>query len=612
MQTTFPSFVAQNTFSLRRVLITGDYEADFQSTVIFVLSLLQIFKSLIMFGIYFTSDSSTVQADGSYGAMIYSASTIFGIHAIALALLFNGYRRTAGHFIVMILTLLFVVPLYLSAGSLVGIYYSTPTIIVLALLVTPIKSALFYVGLMITAPYVSLMIEQSGWQPVIAPPDANANDHLTRPFVTGISITFMVLVFRHSFHLIKQRIYEAQKDAEYASKIANAQAEETLRAMQLQSQIQKVSKTSGWIADLKDNTFYQSNSEGAAAYSHTMPLDEVRDADIKAQISKAREGKQSWHEDIERTEDGELRWEHQIGKLEIEKGEVVKIIAVAQDISEKKAAETQLLSAQKMEAIGTLAAGIAHEINTPTQYVSDNTHFVGESVNDVITFIKEMKTILQSDDQSVDELKEQLKAALDDLDFEFIQDEVPAAIKQTKEGISRISKIVSAMKDFSHPGATDISHADINRAIEATLLVSTNRWKFVADVETTFGDIPAVPCYIDEINQVILNLIVNAADAIAEKHAGTDEKGSIEITTRQAGNNVLISISDSGAGMPPEVKSRIFDPFFTTKEVGKGTGQGLSIGYDIIVNKHNGTLTCDSEAGAGTTFTLSLPLTTTN
>jgi signal transduction histidine kinase len=265
-----------------------------------------------------------------------------------------------------------------------------------------------------------------------------------------------------------------------------------------------------------------------------------------------------------------------------------------------------------MEAIGTLAAGIAHEINTPTQYVSDNTHFVGESVNDVITFIKEMKTILQSDDQSVDELKEQLKAALDDLDFEFIQDEVPAAIKQTKEGISRISKIVSAMKDFSHPGATDISHADINRAIEATLLVSTNRWKFVADVETTFGDIPAVPCYIDEINQVILNLIVNAADAIAEKHAGTDEKGSIEITTRQAGNNVLISISDSGAGMPPEVKSRIFDPFFTTKEVGKGTGQGLSIGYDIIVNKHNGTLTCDSEAGAGTTFTLSLPLTTTN
>jgi signal transduction histidine kinase len=279
---------------------------------------------------------------------------------------------------------------------------------------------------------------------------------------------------------------------------------------------------------------------------------------------------------------------------------------------ELKESHAQLLRAQKLESIGQLAAGVAHEINTPTQYVGDNTRFLEESFRELAPILKKADELAESVRQgtSSSELADELKAALEEADVEYLGEEIPRAIEQSLNGIDRVRKIVQSMKDFSHPGVEGMVSIDLNRAIESTITVASNEWKYVAELETDFDpELPAVSCLQGEINQVVLNLIVNAAHAIADVVVdGEEGRGTITISTRRDGEFAEVRIGDTGSGIPEAAQGKIFDPFFTTKEVGKGTGQGLSIAHAVVVNKHGGTLDFDTEIGKGTTFVLRLPL----
>ena len=293
-------------------------------------------------------------------------------------------------------------------------------------------------------------------------------------------------------------------------------------------------------------------------------------------------------------------------------GEITHFIAIKYDITEQRNLQTQLNHAQKLEAIGQLAAGIAHEINTPTQYVGDNTRFMRDGIDDIIKLIQLYEKLLgEANTQSCGlPIIEEIDQTKKDIDLDFLIEELPAAVRQSLEGVDRVAEIVRAMKDFSHPGGEDKTPADINQALRSTITVCRNRWKYVADLETDFDDsIPTVPCLISEFNQVILNIIVNAADAIAEQTGDSPEqKGKIIVTTRSTDEMVIIQITDNGPGIPEKIHNRIFEPFFTTKEVGKGTGQGLAICHDVIVNKHGGKINFQSGPEGGTIFTVQLPI----
>lgn len=274
--------------------------------------------------------------------------------------------------------------------------------------------------------------------------------------------------------------------------------------------------------------------------------------------------------------------------------------------------QDELVHAQKMESIGQLAAGIAHEINTPIQYIGDNTRFAAQSYKGLFKIVDEYASQLDLnvEAKSWNERAAILQDLLNELDIEFLKEEIPRAMVQTLEGVERVAEIVRAMKDFSHPGG-EKSPADINKAIESAITVCKNRWKYVADMKLELDEsLPPVPCYVSELNQVFLNLVVNAADAIAEANKeDPNNAGVITVATHHAGEWAEIRISDTGAGIPEDIQRKVFDPFFTTKAVGSGTGQGLSISHDVIVNKHHGDIRFNTKAGEGTTFILRLPLT---
>ncbi|MCB9836740.1 MAG: hypothetical protein H6808_08465 [Phycisphaera sp.] len=283
--------------------------------------------------------------------------------------------------------------------------------------------------------------------------------------------------------------------------------------------------------------------------------------------------------------------------------------ALQAEIIERSMLQDQLLHAQKLESIGQLAAGIAHEINTPCQYVGDNTRFVKKHMAAFLSVIDSYAEQIDPNAPAMgwQERNAEIQDILVRLDYDFIREEIPLALTQSLEGLERITKIVGAMKEFSHPGSAELAMADINRAIESTVTVCSNRWKHVASIEMALDrEMPAVPCLIAEFNQVILNLVTNAADAIAERQGA--DKGRIQIITSYTDEWAEIKISDNGTGIPDSVIAKMYDPFFTTKEVGKGTGQGLAISRDIVVNKHNGSISCESVHGEGTVFTLRLPL----
>lgn len=267
---------------------------------------------------------------------------------------------------------------------------------------------------------------------------------------------------------------------------------------------------------------------------------------------------------------------------------------VALDLTQRRLLERQLQQSQKLEAIGQLASGIAHEINTPSQYVSDNVQFLRQVFSDLRWVLD-----VARDDCGIDRERLTPETAA------YLAEEVPRAFEQTIEGMQRIAGIVHSIKAFSHPGGADAEEVDVNAALANTLVVARNEWKFVARLETDYAEnLPLVRCFPGELNQVFLNLIVNAAQAMS----ASLRQGTLRVVTRSDGDNVRVAIADTGAGIPESIRDKIFNPFFTTKPVGTGTGQGLAISHTVVVEKHGGTLQCDSVEGEGTTFTITLPV----
>ncbi|MDP9825090.1 PAS domain-containing sensor histidine kinase [Kineosporia succinea] len=283
-------------------------------------------------------------------------------------------------------------------------------------------------------------------------------------------------------------------------------------------------------------------------------------------------------------------------------GVVNGVIGVAADVTQLSALEQHLAQASRLESIGQLAAGIAHEINTPVQYVTDNTQFLVGVFDELMTACTTSGEALRAGDT------DRAQQALDAVDLDFLAEEIPAALSQSQEGLGRVAQIVGAMKDFSHPGQGR-GDADLNRAVRSTVQVCRNEWRYVAEVELSLSDrVGMVACYEGELKQVLLNVLVNAAQAIGEQRAaGRETLGRIRVSTRRRAQGVRITITDDGPGMPEDVRRRVFDPFFTTKPVGKGTGQGLSMAYAVVVQKHAGALDVRSRPGAGATFVLDLP-----
>jgi PAS domain S-box-containing protein len=293
-------------------------------------------------------------------------------------------------------------------------------------------------------------------------------------------------------------------------------------------------------------------------------------------------------------------------------GKIEKYVSIRHDITERKRAQSHLAEAQRLESVGQLAAGIAHEINTPTQFVSDNTRFLQSSfpkLQDILARYRQLLETCRVGPVPPD-LLNALEAATGGTKLDYLLEQIPEAIADSLEGLARVAKIVRAMKDFAHPGQQSMSPADLNHAIESTVTVARNEWKYVAELTLDLDPaLPRVSCLLGDFNQAILNIVVNAAHAVKDvAERGTRGRGTIAISTRRDGDQIEVRIRDTGTGIPVEHRDKIFNHFFTTKEVGRGTGQGLAIARRTIVEKHHGTLTFETEVGRGTTFIIRLPI----
>jgi len=288
------------------------------------------------------------------------------------------------------------------------------------------------------------------------------------------------------------------------------------------------------------------------------------------------------------------------------RGEIEASVISARDISDRRMA----MQNEKLSAIGQLAAGIAHEINTPVQYISDNIVFLNDIWNQLDAAMAFCLTPAHASITSDSRPSGALTSGGPPEEWDWLRQEVPKAISQSLEGIRRMSKILGAMRRFSHTGGGEREQVDLNEALDATLTIARNQIKHIADVQTDYQpNLPRLECYADEMNQVFLNLIVNATHAIREaSKKQARERGKLTIRTRQIDNDVQIEIQDNGTGIPLPVCARVFDPFFTTKQAGEGTGQGLTICHDIVVQKHHGKIWFDTELDRGTTFFVRIPI----
>lgn len=276
-----------------------------------------------------------------------------------------------------------------------------------------------------------------------------------------------------------------------------------------------------------------------------------------------------------------------------------------EEVAMRERLEKDLRLAQKLESIGQLAAGVAHEINTPMQYVGDNVAFLSRAFSKVTEYMDvALRATSGETAQSLAEARVLLENSTHRLKLDFLLKNVPKALQDSQAGIEHVSNIVRAMKSFAHVDQDEKAAGDINRALADTLIVAQNEYKTVAKVERDFGPLPPLLCFQGRLNQVFLNLIVNAAHAIAETRRSD---GLIRVVSRCDGAAVIVTISDNGAGIPANIQHQVFDPFFTTKPVGEGTGQGLSLARDIVT-AHGGTLTFETRPGEGTDFFVRLPL----
>ncbi len=292
-------------------------------------------------------------------------------------------------------------------------------------------------------------------------------------------------------------------------------------------------------------------------------------------------------------------------------GRITNLVSIMRDLTERKAQDAQRQQGAKLESIGLLAAGVAHEINTPIQFIGDNLRFLGDAFGDLVRVMAAKRSVVEACRAAAShpELVEAVDAVARSADLEYLRGEIPKGVGQALEGVNRVAEIVRAMKEFSHPDQQEMAPADIAKAITTTLIVARTEYKYVADVVTDFDpDLPLVPCLVGEFNQVILNLVVNAAHAIADAVGTSNARGTITISAKRNGGNVEVRVGDTGTGIPPAARAHIFAPFFTTKPVGKGTGQGLSHAHTVVTKKHGGTITFETQVGKGTTFIIGLPM----
>lgn len=327
-----------------------------------------------------------------------------------------------------------------------------------------------------------------------------------------------------------------------------------------------------------------------------------------------KEEKETWP-------DGRVTWVSST-KLPLQDGEgnTVGTFGVSRDITFRKAAEeerkellAQLQLAQKLESIGRLAAGVAHEINTPTQFISDNTHFLSSAFGKLTKLLHCYRALQAA--TAVQGLlpneTENVAAQEKKIELDYLLKEIPNTIQQTLDGLGRVTKIVRSLKEFSHPDNSQCTAVDLNRVIETAINVARHEWKYVAEMVTDLDPaLASVPCVVDEFNQVLLNLLINATHAIESALKAQPEsttRGTITVRTRREEDWALVEISDTGTGIPQDIQHRIFEPFFTTKEIGKGTGQGLNLVHTIIVKHHQGTIKFTTTVGRGTTFHIRLP-----
>ena len=292
-----------------------------------------------------------------------------------------------------------------------------------------------------------------------------------------------------------------------------------------------------------------------------------------------------------------------------DKEELLARLRVGQRIVEL---QTQLTQAQKLESIGQLAAGIAHEINTPTPYIADNTRFLNVAFKDINRLLAKYKQVLETSRATPSMAKHiaEIDALMEDINLTYLSEEIPNAIQQSLQGVDSVSRIIQAMKVFAHSETEEKIPVDINRAIKSAVMLVRNRWENIAEFVTECDpELPLLKCLPADINQVILNLTTNAAEAVAKFHNdGSKDKGLVKINTRRDNDWIEINISDTGCGIQGDIHDKIFNPFFTTKDIGKETGQGLAISLSIVTDKHNGTITFETQTGKGTTFTIRLPV----
>jgi PAS domain S-box-containing protein len=304
-----------------------------------------------------------------------------------------------------------------------------------------------------------------------------------------------------------------------------------------------------------------------------------------------------------RSKDGSWRWIHCCGRTVAtnELGEPQRVAGVHLDVTERKEAEIRLAAAERLESVGKLAAGVAHEINTPIQFVNDSVYFIRDAVHELFQITERLRVLAGGDRSNA--------AALAVLsgDLPYLAQQLPKALERSLDGLKRVAEIVRSMRELAHPDRPEMSEVDVNHVIRNALVVARAEYKYVAEVETDLAPLPPVRCHAGELNQVMLNLLVNASHAIADVVANAGGRGLISVATRLDGEVVVISVRDTGGGIPENIRHRIFEPFFTTKDVGRGTGQGLAISHNIIVKRHGGSIECVSELGKGTVFHLRLP-----
>jgi PAS domain S-box-containing protein len=290
-------------------------------------------------------------------------------------------------------------------------------------------------------------------------------------------------------------------------------------------------------------------------------------------------------------------------------GNVFRQAGLVEDVTERKSLASQLAQAQKLESLGQLAAGIAHEVNTPIHYVGDNLQFLDEAFRDLLGLLEALEKLIAQKPGGPEEACARLQEMREEFDIDYLLEHVPSALRGAQEGVHRVCRIVRDMGRFCHPGSNERVLSDLNESVRTTISVCRNEWKYVAEVVTELDpELPPVPCVRSEFSHVVLNLIINAAHAIEDRLGrNTDPKGTITVTTRKEDDSAVIEVADNGAGIPDEIRERVFDPFFTTKEVGRGSGQGLAITRSVVL-RHQGTITVASEEGVGTTFTVRIPL----